>query len=182
MITLLILKKYLNSVIFLKKTEGLFMNKILITLSATLLSGCIYQQSPAPVNTVELVDPTPVAAPVDPVSISYPLPSQPQTVISDTPYAIPNSELQPVESPTANEDISSNNVVNGSNQGSIEINIPEQKNNDINSMSAKAEEAVNSIIDEKPAPVKSEYGTSLQQDKSAGKIGTFNNPVQYVQP
>lgn len=182
MITLLILKKYLNSVIFLKKTEGLFMNKILITLSATLLSGCIYQQSPAPVNTVELVDPTPVTAPVEPVSISYPLPSQPQTVISDTPYAIPNSELQPVESPTANEDILSNNIVNDSNQGNIEINIPEQKNNDINSMSAKAEEAVNSIIDEKPAPVKSEYGTSLQQDKSAGKIGTFNNPVQYVQP
>lgn len=182
MITLLILKKYLNSVILLKKTEGLIMNKILITLSATLLSGCIYQQTPAPVNTVELVEPNPVSTPVAPVSISYPLPSQPQTVISDTPYAIPNSELQPVENYTSTEAVSENNSVHDNNQDSIDINIPEQQNNDGNNMSVKAEEAVNSIIEEKPAPVKSEYGTSLQQNKPAGKIGTFNNPVQYVQP
>lgn len=87
--------------------------KNFVLISVFLLSGCIYEQMPAPVNSVDVVEPTTP----QPTSYSYPLPEQPRSINN-----VIVNEPQPIQ----NEDIQSNNVIFDNNQSNNESNIADQ--------------------------------------------------------
>lgn len=139
--------------------------KKIVCLLAFILSGCVYEQSPAPINAVDIIDETP-KQPATPTSISYPLPDAPHdinSVIVNQPQPIPNSDIM-VAQP--------DNTVNGINVAPIEAgqSIVPQQNND---------QLIDSIISgdtpTQPAIKPQAEPTPTQP------MGSYNNPVRFDQ-
>lgn len=129
------------------------MKKIFL-MSVFLLSGCIYEQSPAPVNSVNVVEPAQEAP--KPTSYSYPLPEQPRSINN-----VVVNEPQPVQ----NENIQSNEIIfDSSNTQQID----DSNQNMQDSSSNVAEQVISDAVSPKPVP-------------NSGPVGSFNNPVRFDQ-
>lgn len=126
------------------------MKKIFL-ISIFMLSGCIYEQPPAPVNSVDVVVPTQKEP--QPTSYSYPLPEQPRTINN----VIVNEPL-----PVDNENIQSNEVIFDSS------NTQQIDNNMQNSSSNVVEQVISDAVSPKPVP-------------NSAPVGSFNNPVRFDQ-
>lgn len=129
------------------------MKKIFL-ISAFLLSGCIYEQAPAPVNSVDVVEPAQEAQ--QPTSYSYPLPEQPRSINN-----VVVNEPQPVQ----NENIQSNEIIFDSSNIQ-QINDNNQNIND--SSSNVAEQVISDAASPKPVT-------------NSAPVGSFNNPVKFDQ-
>lgn len=149
------------------------MNKFILTISgALLLSGCVYEQQPAPINDVSIVeDNTPQVQ--QPTSMSYPLPSNPQinNVIVNEPQPIPN--------PVQVQDINTNSeeIVIDSKPINDNSTLPTQQapTTITNENGETLDDVVDSIID---TPASNVSNNSPANNKP---MGTFNNPVRFDQ-
>lgn len=128
------------------------MKKIFL-MSIFILSGCIYEQPPAPVNSVDVVEP--VQKVQQPTSYSYPLPEQPRSINN-----IIVNEPQPIQ----NENGQSNEIVIDNTQQESADTTNIQDNNSTN----VAEQVINDAASPKPVA-------------NSAPIGSFNNPVRFDQ-
>ena len=139
--------------------------KKIVCLLAFILSGCVYEQSPAPINAVDIIDETP-KQPVAPTSISYPLPDTPHdinNVIVNQPQPIPNSDIMAPQQ---------DNAVNGINVAPIsadQTTVPQQNNDQL----------IDSIISG-DAPSQNPVKPQAEQ-APAQPMGSYNNPVRFDQ-
>lgn len=137
------------------------MNKLILSACAILLSGCVYEQKPAPINDVSIIEEQPIQV-QQPTSMSYPLPSAPQinNVVINEPQPIPN----PVPEVTSEE------IVIDSKPITTETTLPVVQATVANPSGESLDDVVDSIIDTPAAPA------NKQQP-----MGTFNNPVRFDQ-
>lgn len=140
------------------------MNKSILSACVILLSGCVYEQPPAPINDVSIIEETPVQV-QKPTSMSYPLPSAPQinNMIVNEPQPIPN----PVQ-----EDAGNQEIIIDSNPISTETTLP------VNSATVvdDSQEGLNDVVD---SIINTPTNTNTSNNQS--KMGTFNNPVRFDQ-
>lgn len=148
------------------------MNKIILTISGILLlSGCVYEQQPAPINDVSIVeDSAPQVQ--QPTSMSYPLPSNPQinNVIVNEPQPLPN----PIQNPSPEVTGQSEEIVIEStpiNQQTESSALPTQQATVDNSNRESLDDVVDSIIDT----------SNTAPSANSKPMGTFNNPVRFDQ-
>lgn len=141
------------------------MKKIVCLLAFTfILSGCVYEQSPAPINAVDVIDETPKQPPA-PTSISYPLPDTPRdinNVIVNQPQPVPNPDIM------AND---ANNVINSIDSTPIATEqVAPQQNND---------QLIDSIISGNVPSQSSQPAQAEHPQKQ--QMGSYNNPVRFDQ-
>jgi len=138
----------------------------IICLLAFILSGCVYEQSPAPINAVDIIDETPKQPPA-PTSISYPLPDAPRdinNVIINQPQPVPNPDIMAT-------DANPHNTINSIDPTPITPEqVAPQQNND---------QLIDSIISS-DAPAQSTQPSQVQQAPKQ-PMGSYNNPVKFDQ-
>lgn len=143
------------------------MNKLILSACAILLSGCVYEQKPAPINDVSIIEEKPVQI-QQPTSMSYPLPSAPQinNVVINEPQPIPDPVPVP-EVPNEEIVIDSTPITNDSSKGTT---LPVNQATVSNPSGESLNDVVDSIID-----------TPTHTPNNQPPMGTFNNPVRFDQ-
>lgn len=139
------------------------MNKLILSTCAILLSGCVYEQKPAPINDVSIIEEKPVQV-QQPTSMSYPLPSAPQI------NNVVINEPQPIPDPVPEVTNTSEEIVIDSKPISTETTLPVEKATVANPSGESLNDVVDSIID-----------TPTQTPNNQPPMGTFNNPVRFDQ-
>lgn len=139
------------------------MNKLILSACAILLSGCVYEQRPAPINDVSIIEEKPVQV-QQPTSMSYPLPSAPQI------NNVVINEPQPIPDPVPVTEVPNEEIVIDSKPISAETTLPVEQTTVVNPSGESLNDVVDSIID---APATS--------TNNQAPMGTFNNPVRFDQ-
>lgn len=143
------------------------MKKLILSVCAMLLSGCVYEQKPAPINDVSIIEDKPVQVP-QPTSMSYPLPSAPQinTMIVNEPQPLPDPI--PIQEYQSEEIvIDSTPIADDSSKGTT---LPVDQATVSNPSGESLNDVVDSIID-----------TPTHTPTNQPSMGTFNNPVRFDQ-
>ena len=143
------------------------MNKLILSACVILLSGCVYEQKPAPINDVSIIEEKPVQV-QQPTSMSYPLPSAPQ--INNMVV----NEPQPLPDPVPVQDFQSEEIVIDStpitDDSSKGTTLPVSQATVSNPSGESLNDVVDSIID-----------TPTHTPTNQPSMGTFNNPVRFDQ-
>lgn len=141
------------------------MNKFILSACAILLSGCTYQQPPAPINDVSIIEEKPVQV-QQPTSMSYPLPSAPKinNMVVNEPQPLPD----PVQESTNEEILIDSKPI--SEEASKETTLPVGQATVSNPTGESLNDIVDSIID-----------TPTHTPTNQPSMGTFNNPVRFDQ-
>lgn len=143
------------------------MNKLILSACVILLSGCVYEQKPAPINDVSIIEEKPVQV-QQPTSMSYPLPSAPQinNMVVNEPQPLPDPV--PVQDSQSEEIvIDSTPITDDSSKGTT---LPVSQATVSNPSGESLNDVVDSIID-----------TPTHTPTNQPSMGTFNNPVRFDQ-
>lgn len=143
------------------------MNKLILSACVILLSGCVYEQKPAPINDVSIIEEKPVQV-QQPTSMSYPLPSAPQinNMVVNEPQPLPDPV--PVQDSQSEEIvIDSTPITDDSSKGTT---LPVSQATVSNPSGESLNDVVDSIID-----------TPTHTPNNQPQMGTFNNPVRFDQ-
>lgn len=143
------------------------MNKLILSACVILLSGCVYEQKPAPINDVSIIEEKPVQV-QQPTSMSYPLPSAPQinNMVVNEPQPLPDPV--PVQDSQSEEIvIDSTPITDDSSKGTT---LPVSQATVSNQSGESLNDVVDSIID-----------TPTHTPTNQPSMGTFNNPVRFDQ-